>query len=438
MTISVVPALRDTAEGIMITPNSFSPISPCYCTSTATIDSLSDIGQFSIGPMTNPSLAPPLTNNTGVPVGYSNFDTLSSIPTFYKGQSYPVSAQAKFFQNAPQNGWAKVWIDYNHDLGWDSLSENILNSPAIAPNYNAAGTFTIPTIALPGPTRLRVVYNMLGAPTGTQACGTYNYGETEDYIVNILAPGPHDPALTDIQVTPTVGCLDSSSTAIISIQNSGSQTLDLSINPLIIRLNVRGPNGLNVYMDTLNSGLLQPFTANNTFAILSPINMHAGGTYAINTDTLYLMGSANTNYVNDSLFKAVEITNSRPQNVDYSLCPGGIIPVGQGLKTINCSGTVLDSIVVPFSLNFSGNTVPTPYVCAPHGSGNFGVANLPVLPNSAMIVRSEIKVSNLSLDSPINLHNASDVRFSLFPTWTGFYFSWRIARKYFRLHLYSI
>jgi hypothetical protein len=44
------------------------------------------------------------------------------------------------------------------------------------------GTFTVPTTAKSGPTRLRVVMSDASA---TSSCGSYSYGETEDYTISV-------------------------------------------------------------------------------------------------------------------------------------------------------------------------------------------------------------------------------------------------------------
>jgi hypothetical protein len=49
------------------------------------------------------------------------------------------------------------------------------------------GNFIMPCNVLLGETRMRVA--MIQSSTPILPCGTYNYGETEDYTVNIL-PNP--------------------------------------------------------------------------------------------------------------------------------------------------------------------------------------------------------------------------------------------------------
>ncbi|MFZ4786194.1 MAG: T9SS type A sorting domain-containing protein, partial [Flavobacteriales bacterium] len=64
------------------------------------------------------------------------------------------------------------------------------------------GTFVVPTGALTGNTRMRVISNEFGSDlTGG---GTYSYGETEDYTVTIAAAVANDtPATAQLMSTPT-------------------------------------------------------------------------------------------------------------------------------------------------------------------------------------------------------------------------------------------
>ena len=50
------------------------------------------------------------------------------------------------------------------------------------------GTVSVPTTAIQGITRMRVVNVETTLGTSVNPCGTYTWGETEDYFVNISAP----------------------------------------------------------------------------------------------------------------------------------------------------------------------------------------------------------------------------------------------------------
>jgi Zn-dependent metalloprotease/chitodextrinase len=74
-----------------------------------------------------------------------------------------------------------VWIDYNQDGDFIDPGEQVwTNAPS--QTTPVSGTFTVPAGATPGATRMRVSmrYNTIPEP-----CGAFDYGEVEDYTVNI-------------------------------------------------------------------------------------------------------------------------------------------------------------------------------------------------------------------------------------------------------------
>ena len=77
-----------------------------------------------------------------------------------------------------------VFIDYNADGDFEDVGETVYT---IAANTltSIVGTFTIPSTATLGPTRMRVSLRYNAIPT---ACQTFDYGQVEDYTVNIVSP----------------------------------------------------------------------------------------------------------------------------------------------------------------------------------------------------------------------------------------------------------
>lgn len=107
-----------------------------------------------------------------------------------KGETYAITITPnEYFSGSTQFGQRyAVWIDYNGDLDFYDDGELVWNhevttlSPVI-------GTFVVPETAGNGPTRIRITTQGDGVgipyPCGDYT-GTYNYGETEDYTVNIV------------------------------------------------------------------------------------------------------------------------------------------------------------------------------------------------------------------------------------------------------------
>ena len=408
--------LSDTSTCLAVTPQLWSPYSPCYCyNSVPTATNDENIGQVTVGAFQNPTPPPPQINNPAATAQYSNFDNLT-MPCYIQGQTYPISVLQTGTFGGNSTSWVKSWIDYNHNTSWADPGEEIFSQQSNFGNtFNPAGTFTIPTNALPGLTRMRFVLREFGNATTTMPCGTYPDGETEDYVICILAAGPHDPAVTNIQAFPNAGCMDSCETVLLTLSNFGSAVLDLSVNNLIVTLNVTGPSGTTSYIDTVTAGFLNPFNTNSTFLQFPCVNFYEGGCYSINTDTLTVLGSTNTNLVNDSLFAPLVICNSRPNNGgDYTLCLGDTIPTGLGLSIINCpTGLVQDSVLIPFTIGFAGNTPPSPTQCVALGGGAFASGTMPNLPNGANILNGEISANNLQVAPLTFTTNPTFARISL-------------------------
>ena len=154
-----------------------------YCTSGATSTADEDIGNFTFGNI-NQGSAVPITSNPSATGLYSNFTT--SLPPVYlaKGSTYPISASIVFSGTTSYQGLLNTYIDYNVDGVFDATSEKVFTS-VYSPNFTVTGSVTIPLTAASGLSRLRVVADEADlAPP----CGTYTFGETEDYSVMIYAP----------------------------------------------------------------------------------------------------------------------------------------------------------------------------------------------------------------------------------------------------------
>lgn len=85
----------------------------------------------------------------------------------------------------------KVFIDYNQNTVYEASEMVYANTYSSSqPNpQNAIGTFTIPTTAKTGITTMRIVYAQASALSDIVPCGTYAFGETQDYAINILTFG---------------------------------------------------------------------------------------------------------------------------------------------------------------------------------------------------------------------------------------------------------
>ena len=149
-----------------------------YCASAG--GSVADelIGRVQVGTINNPS-----TGGTG----YTDFTSISTNLT--KGVATTITVTPTWTGSAYPEGYA-VFIDYNNDKDFADAGE-LVWSKAAATTTPASGSFTVPATAITGATRLRVSMKYNGIPT---ACEAFQYGQVEDYTVNLTAGTPDTTA----------------------------------------------------------------------------------------------------------------------------------------------------------------------------------------------------------------------------------------------------
>lgn len=167
------------------------PFYMCYCSSGATSTVDDDIGNVTFGNFTNGSDTLPVTNNATSTNTYSDFTNLTP-DTFDANNSYLMRVtqinSAGFY-----TCFATAYIDFDQD-GQFSATERIFAKGTQNPTNVAFGNIVedsvfIPTAAMDGVTRMRVVLREGGSAATNNPCGTYTWGETEDYLVYIRVPG---------------------------------------------------------------------------------------------------------------------------------------------------------------------------------------------------------------------------------------------------------
>jgi hypothetical protein len=147
---------------------------PSYCSSKGEQQSYEFIKTVQLGTINKSS-----TGGNG----YSDFTDLSS--DIIKGAVSTIKISPKWDNGYSYKEVYTVWIDFNHNGVFTDSGEKVVN---IAPTKSspASGVFNVPSSALNGKTRMRI---SMKYPENnnltTNSCGTYKYGEVEDYTVNI-------------------------------------------------------------------------------------------------------------------------------------------------------------------------------------------------------------------------------------------------------------
>ncbi|RFC54510.1 InlB B-repeat-containing protein [Brumimicrobium aurantiacum] len=120
--------------------------------------------------------------------GYENNTSISTNVTV--GQIYTLTVE----NGAPYNNEEiSVWIDWNQNGDFTDAGEKVVNQ-LYAGNFLTNTDINIPLTAGIGSTRMRISMHNSGSIT---SCESYNYGEVEDYTVNVV------PASPTLDVSPT-------------------------------------------------------------------------------------------------------------------------------------------------------------------------------------------------------------------------------------------
>jgi len=137
---------------------------------------------------------------------YSDF-TDTVLTTLSKGNSYTLYVDGHTTGSYLE--YAKAWIDFNNDKSFTNDEEIDLGSYTFNGTHTFSETFSIPEDAVTTEVRMRVYLKYGGSPT---ACENANYGEVEDYKVNIISDTtPPSVWISDYGV----GCVTAGNTAII-------------------------------------------------------------------------------------------------------------------------------------------------------------------------------------------------------------------------------
>lgn len=175
-----------------------------------------------------------LINNSGFVAGTPSY-------VFYTGQpNYTANLlpSSTYIVNVSTGEWGDegvaAWIDYNDDGAFD-ISERIGATPTTIGNgytpgqVNDSSSFTISLACTPptGIHRMRVRMAWLQDGVNIDPCATYAYGETEDYLVNILPP-PTCPSPGIL----TIGTATTTSTPLTwALGCSTASTFDVEYGP---------------------------------------------------------------------------------------------------------------------------------------------------------------------------------------------------------------
>ncbi len=173
-TYSFYVRAKDAAGNVSVNSNTVNVTtlanSVSYCTSQGNSTADEYINRVQLGSINN------LSGNNG---GYGNFTNLST--NIVRGTSNTITITPAW-TGTTYNEAYRVWIDWNQDGDFADSGEQVFNRTRTTATP-VSGSFTVPSTALLGSTRMRVSMKYNASPT---ACEAFSYGEVEDYTVTIV------------------------------------------------------------------------------------------------------------------------------------------------------------------------------------------------------------------------------------------------------------
>ncbi len=152
-------------------------------------------------------------NVSGKNNGFGDFT--SSPVGIAPGSIIKYTLEAGFAGNYRLNEYWSIWADWNKDGDFDDENELIIRKGSI---LALNGSIKIPE-NIAGMIRIRVI---MSDAANTKSCGTFNYGETEDYTFDI-SPGDNRLYRTDQN---SVNIFPNPATDFINIQSTSNRNME--------------------------------------------------------------------------------------------------------------------------------------------------------------------------------------------------------------------
>ena len=314
----------------------------CYCTSASTSVADEEILNVTLSTLNNSSTCTTTGGPGSVQNNYSNYTTTVAAPILSPGVFYPFSVEIGTC-GGTFNNWTKAWIDFNQNGQFTDPGEEIYSSTAATSGpHIESGIIGVPANAVQGITRMRVVNVETTVTTGVNPCGTYTWGETEDYFVTISAPPTCPQPSAPILVSSTL------TSATIDWNPGGSET----------QWEIQyGPQGF-----ALGTGTIIPVTTHPyTIPALNSYAFYQAYVRAICTpgDSSYWTPSISWNTYNQGQY--IQFDNECPST--------GFIDISSNAGATNTNLAYLGEvgITLPFPLLYQGTLITNATIGATGG-----------------------------------------------------------------------
>ncbi len=208
----------------------------------------------------------------------------------FLGQQATIAIKPGSCSGTYYTAFGKVYIDFDGDLNFDA-SEEVFSFQGDNAFSWKNGIVNVPLQASTGLRRMRVVYQETSSMANVNACGTYSWGETEDYLVEISSSFFG----IQIEMPDVITCVGPVSIPVTATNFNDVGAISMSILYDQNALAFTGISGVNAALaggqllsNALNGRLgLSWFNINGTTATndtLFYINFNANGASALNWD----------------------------------------------------------------------------------------------------------------------------------------------------------
>ena len=205
-----------TASGLTATSSPLnvlmnSPTS-CYCSSMPTSTADEEITNVTIGGLNNSSTCATVAPGPGsIATRYANYMSGTGAPAaavIARTNSTSFSVTVGSCGTTSYNSGLAIFIDLNQNGNFTDAGEKVYSngsaaSIACVPATVVTANFTVPMTATLGLTAMRIIDAEFNSGDAITPCLSYGYGETEDYMVNIVDLPSAPPAPMQSASVPT-------------------------------------------------------------------------------------------------------------------------------------------------------------------------------------------------------------------------------------------
>jgi hypothetical protein len=318
----------------------------CYCANGATNLVDEDILNVTFGTLNNSSSSCSGLNGAT----YTNFKSVAA-PSVAHNSTVNFSVQVGTCNSANYANGIVIFIDYNQNGTFDTGEKAYISTAIVSGPNTVSGTITIPNTATLGNTLMRVTVIEANIATiqAYTGCSTYSWGETEDYIINIIAA----PACSGTPSPGSITASSISSCSSISLSSTLSITTPMTESGLTYQWQESTNNSdfTDISGQTNPSSCVITLTSVNKYYRLKVTCSNGGGIGYSSSQLIYYDC---TNYCIPTFTSGVEpivnVTFNTINNTSSSTCS-----VGSQFEnfTNNSTNVIRDQ---SYSLSVTGNT----------------------------------------------------------------------------------